>query len=106
MEKTEDLVVKNYFAVFIGGSCGSLLREIINPHIQLHNFLTSTFTVNIIACFLIGILYSIRNRIHISIFHFAAIGFCGGLSTFSSFIADLYSFYFIHGFLQSIIVFF
>ncbi len=78
-----------YLAVFVGGAAGSLLREVLSLEIPGAPFLTATFGINIAACFVLGWLYSIRHRIHAHVLHLGAVGFCGGLSTFSSFVAEL-----------------
>ncbi len=78
-----------YLAVFVGGAAGSLLREVLSLEIPGAPFLTATFGINIAACFVLGWLYSIRHRVHAHVLHLGAIGFCGGLSTFSSFVAEL-----------------
>ncbi len=76
-------------AVFIGGAVGSLLRELFSVNIPGAGFLTQTFGINIVACFILGWLYSVRNRVHAHVLHLGAVGFCGGLSTFSSFVSEL-----------------
>ncbi len=78
-----------YLAVFFGGAAGSLLREVFSLEIPGAPFLTATFGINIAACFVLGWLYSIRHRVHAHVLHLGAVGFCGGLSTFSSFVAEL-----------------
>ncbi len=78
-----------YLAVFVGGAAGSLLREVFSLEIPGVPFLTATFGINIAACFVLGWLYSIRHRVHAHVLHLGAVGFCGGLSTFSSFVAEL-----------------
>ncbi len=78
-----------YLAVFVGGATGSLLREVFSLEIPGAPFLTATFGINIAACFVLGWLYSIRHRVHAHVLHLGAVGFCGGLSTFSSFVAEL-----------------
>ncbi len=78
-----------YTAVFVGGAAGSLLRELFSLEIPGAPFLTATFGINVAACFVLGWLYAIRNRVHAHVLHLGAVGFCGGLSTFSSFVAEL-----------------
>ncbi|WP_171169917.1 CrcB family protein [Ruegeria sp. HKCCA0370] len=78
-----------FLAVFAGGALGSLLREVFALEIPGLSFLTSTFGINVAACFVLGWLYSIRHKVHAHVLHLGAVGFCGGLSTFSSFVADL-----------------
>ncbi len=78
-----------YGAVFVGGAAGSLLREAFALEIPGAPFLTATFGINVVACFILGWLYSIRHKVHAHVLHLGAVGFCGGLSTFSSFVAEL-----------------
>ncbi|MEX0327807.1 MAG: CrcB family protein [Ruegeria sp.] len=78
-----------YGAVFVGGATGSLLREALALDIPGFPYLTATFGINVVACFVLGWLYAIRNKVHAHVLHLGAVGFCGGLSTFSSFVAEL-----------------
>ncbi|WP_254435609.1 fluoride efflux transporter FluC [Ruegeria arenilitoris] len=78
-----------YAAVFVGGAAGSILRELFALEIPGMPLLTSTFGINVVACFILGWLYAIRGRVHAHVLHLGAVGFCGGLSTFSSFAAEL-----------------
>lgn len=78
-----------YTSVFVGGAAGSLLREAFSLEIPGAPFLTSTFGINIVACIILGWLYAIRHKVHAHVLHLGAVGFCGGLSTFSSFVAEL-----------------
>lgn len=78
-----------YLAVFIGGAAGSLLREYLSISIPALPFLTATFGINIVACLILGWLYAVRHRVHAHVLHLGAVGFCGGLSTFSSFIFEI-----------------
>ena len=78
-----------YAAVFVGGAAGSLLREAFAHEIPGAPILTATFGINVIACFILGWLFSVRHKVHAHVLHLGAVGFCGGLSTFSSFVAEL-----------------
>jgi len=78
-----------FAAVFVGGAAGSLLREAFSAQIPGAPILTATFGINVVACFILGWLYSVRHRVHAHVLHLGAVGFCGGLSTFSSFVAEL-----------------
>lgn len=78
-----------FLAVFIGGAIGSLLREAFSLELPGLPFVTATFGINVVACFILGWLYSVRHRVHAHVLHLGAVGFCGGLSTFSSFVAEL-----------------
>lgn len=78
-----------FTAVFVGGAVGSLLREVFSTQLPGAPILTATFGINVAACFILGWLYSIRHSVHAHVVHLGAVGFCGGLSTFSSFVAEL-----------------
>ncbi|EEE35836.1 CrcB family protein [Rhodobacteraceae bacterium KLH11] len=78
-----------YAAVFVGGAAGSLLRELFSLEVPGAPLLTATFGINVVACFILGWLYAIRHKVHAHVLHLGAVGFCGGLSTFSSFVAEL-----------------
>ncbi len=78
-----------FIAVFVGGAAGSLLREVLAVQIPGAPILTATFGINVFACFILGWLYAVRHRVHAHVLHLGAVGFCGGLSTFSSFVAEL-----------------
>lgn len=82
--------MKSFFYVFIGGGLGSLFRFAISKLISFskNEFPWSTFFANLIGCFLIGLLlgWAIKNNSQRSeLYIFLVIGFCGGLTTFSSF---------------------
>ncbi|MCE8525660.1 CrcB family protein [Ruegeria pomeroyi] len=79
----------SYLAVFAGGAIGSVLREVLGTQLPGLPFLTATFGINTAACFVLGWLFAIRHRLHPHLLHLGAVGFCGGLSTFSSFILEL-----------------
>jgi CrcB protein len=81
--------MKEYLYVFFGGGVGSVLRFLIsryaNPLFQLP---LGTLFCNSFASLLVGIFtVVVARRLQWSedIFHIFVIGFCGGLSTFSSF---------------------
>ena len=80
----------DYAAVVAGGAVGSLGREIATGGLPDLDPLTSTFVVNVVACLVIGWLFAARHRLHERHLLFGAVGFCGGLSTFSAFAADVH----------------
>lgn len=80
----------NYLAVFIGGGLGAATRLAVNNAFRcfgVHSVF-ATFFVNIIGSFILGFLgayfclkSSLPNWLKLSL----TVGFCGGLTTFSTF---------------------
>ncbi len=77
-------------AVALGGALGSVIRYLImliagNYHTRA--FPTGTFVANLLGCLLIGMLWSLFDRVQINnefrLFLFT--GFLGGFTTFSTF---------------------
>lgn len=87
--------MKNLIYIFIGGGFGSVLRFLISNYTQklanIHSFPVGTFVVNIIGCFLIGILTSYFIKVDNYLKFLLITGFCGGFTTFSTFSAENYS---------------
>ena len=85
--------MKNALLIFIGGGLGSLVRYLIGQ--TLIGFKSSfpwpTLLANYLGCFLIGLLlgWALKNdSTRSELYLFAVIGFCGGLTTFSTFSAE------------------
>ena len=82
--------MKQFLLIFIGGGFGSFLRFLISKSLNsfLPNFFLGTFLVNIVGCFLIGILIGLsvkNNYLSENQVLLLATGFCGGFTTFSTF---------------------
>ena len=86
---------KAFILVFIGGGLGSCLRYLIALLVRSTStqFPYTTLIANLLGCFLIGLLVGYFNRIGLlkeNLNLLFVIGFCGGLTTFSSFTLDIY----------------
>jgi fluoride exporter len=82
--------MKNILLVFIGGGLGSLLRFLISRFVVTtieSSFPIATLGINIIGCFLIGVILTLSKagNINMALTIFLATGFCGGFTTFSTF---------------------
>jgi CrcB protein len=76
--------------IALGGAAGSVLRYLLGGRVQHfapHGFPLGTLFVNVVGCFLIGIL--IRQFMNIQTHNYLrallVVGFCGGFTTFSAF---------------------
>jgi CrcB protein len=87
-------MLRNILFAGIGGAAGSIMRYLISFFINKYNsgvFPLATFIVNIVGCFIIGLLLAfveknmaLANEIRMLMI----VGFCGGLTTFSAFSAE------------------
>lgn len=88
-------MAKHLVLIFLGGGLGSVIRYVLSRWIQnsaASPFPWGTFTVNVLACFLFGLLIGFadhRGWIAAPYRYFWIIGFCGGFSTFSAFSGDM-----------------
>lgn len=79
------------FYVALGSSVGGVCRFLSQFYIQKYypsSFPFGTLTVNVIGCFIIGIVYGLSikgNLLTPEMRVLLATGFCGGFTTFSSF---------------------
>jgi len=78
-------------AVFAGGGTGSVLRYLIGAAVDrttAHIFPFHTLGANILGCFIIGAVFAFfagKTEFSPNTKLFLTVGFCGGLTTFSTF---------------------
>ncbi|MBR5939753.1 MAG: fluoride efflux transporter CrcB [Neisseriaceae bacterium] len=83
-------MLKELLLVGSGSFIGGVLRYLLSLLIKFDgtHFPYATFLVNIMGCFIIGIIYSIslkNNILSQNTILFLTVGLCGGLTTFSTF---------------------
>src|SRR5258706_5530683 len=82
---------RSLLLVAIGSCIGGVSRFLCQQFVQKHfpsSIPLGTLSVNIIGCFIIGVIYGLANKNDIlspELRMFIATGFCGGYTTFSSF---------------------
>ncbi|NCC72450.1 MAG: fluoride efflux transporter CrcB [Sphingobacteriia bacterium] len=87
---------KSVIIAGIGGFIGTALRFVISRYFQLHYisvFPWSTFLINILGSFLIGIFFGLSEKGNILSPEwriFLTVGICGGFTTFSSLSNDAF----------------
>ncbi|MEI8279169.1 MAG: fluoride efflux transporter CrcB [Bacteroidota bacterium] len=84
-------MLRAFLMVGIGGFAGSVSRYgvsyLINKSVD-HPFPFATFIINIVGCFIIGLLFGLGQRnqwLESQGWLLLATGFCGGFTTFSAF---------------------
>ncbi len=84
-----------FVSIFIGSGLGGVLRYalqlILHERIVACSFPWTTFAVNILGSFLIGLFYAVSSRLNLSneLRLFLTVGLCGGFTTFSTFGNDV-----------------
>jgi len=87
-----------WVCVATGGALGAVLRysfQIMWPASSTPSFPLTTFTVNVIGCFLAGVFLSVLEKANLRDSHLYLLlltGFCGGFTTFSAFSMENFAF--------------
>ncbi len=86
----------DFILVFLGGGLGAVVRFFFNEilsHFEKCSIFALTIMVNIIGCFIMGIVFYItlmKVDLPEKYRMFLAVGFCGGLTTFSGFTVEIF----------------
>lgn len=87
----------NILIVFLGSGFGGALRYAVSHMVQSNVpgclFPWGTFVVNVVGCLLIGVIYGLVDKgsfLSPELRLLATVGFCGGFTTFSTFIHENY----------------
>ena len=79
--------------VFGGGAVGSAARFLTDRAVQARHrlrFPLGTLTVNVVGCLVLGLVAGLSSRLHWSphVMQLVGTGFCGGLTTYSTFAVE------------------
>jgi len=97
----------NVLAIFLGGGIGAVLRYLVGFNLSKYFEISlpiSTFLVNIIGSFVIGFLFFFfmeKTGITPALRLALTVGFCGGLTTFSTFSLEVFGMLTNHQFVQA-----
>ena len=87
--------MKQILYIFLGGGIGSVVRFLMSSFTQklwtVNAFPMGTFMVNILGCFIIGVLSSIFLKTDSYLKFLLITGFCGGFTTFSTFSSESFN---------------
>lgn len=90
-------LLRSILLVAMGGALGSVGRFLLSKAVQEHAataFPVATFAVNVVGCFVIGLVYGLSLRGNEPAGDtklLLATGFCGGFTTFSTFCNEGFS---------------
>jgi len=83
--------------IAIGGALGSVARYVLGQAVQgmtHHNFPLGTLAVNVLGCFVIGVIAKVlmHGQTELPVRALLMTGFCGGFTTFSTFTLETFAF--------------
>lgn len=84
-------MLKQLVLVGLGGGAGSMLRyltSVLAVNIHGSSFPLATFAVNVVGCFVLGLLSGVPGMITQDSRLLFVTGFCGGFTTFSAFASE------------------
>jgi CrcB protein len=87
-------MIKTLFIIGMGSFTGGVSRYLISKYVQNMTSVSlpvGTMAVNIMGCFIIGLFYGLFDRgnlMNSNLRLFLTVGFCGGFTTFSTFMND------------------
>ena len=90
-------MVKTLFFIGAGSFAGGVARYLLSRLVQSHaasGFAWGTLAVNVAGCLVVGVLYALFERGNLmngDLRLFLTVGFCGGFTTFSTFIHENYA---------------